>query len=182
MRNFENTFKHIIWKHFETYGRFLKTLLKHIIWKPLKPMGSFENILKHYLKTLWNTFWKHTIWKPLKPVGEFWKHFEIHYLKTLWNTLFENHWNLWGILKTLWNTIWKQFEIYQRFLKTLWNTFWKCSICTNPGWFSLERFKKEIKYRSEKLSSTVVLNCPLQVFENSKIILSLQIYNLYGNL
>ena len=137
MRTFEKTLKYIIWKHFETYeifekhfetyfeniqfenhwnlwgilktlwntllkhcethnlkiietyGKFLKTLLKHIIWKPLKPMGNFQNILKHYLKTLWNT-------------------------------LFENHWNLWGVLQ-LWtplkHIIWKHFENYGEFLK-----------------------------------------------------------------
>ena len=174
MRNFENTFEHIIWKHFETYGRFLKHILKthhlktietygefwkhfeihhlktiwnlwqifensfetyylktietvmrflktlkhinfentfkHVIWKTLKPMGGFENILKHYLKTI-------------ETCEEFWKYFETYNLKTIWN--------LWEIFEnTLKHIIWKHFETHNlktietfgRFLKTLWNT------------------------------------------------------------
>ena len=81
MGNFENTLKHLIWKHFETHH--LKTLwntlfentLKHIIWKPLKPMGDFwKHFETYYLKTLWNTHFE----KPLKHLGDFWKHFENH--------------------------------------------------------------------------------------------------------
>ena len=97
---FENTLKHIIWKHFETHH--LKTLwntlfentLKHIIWKPFKPMGDF-------LETLWNTSFENH-WKPM---GDFWKHFETYHLKTLWNTQFEKP------LKHL-GDFWKHFENY----------------------------------------------------------------------
>ena len=96
MRNFENTLKHIIWKHFETYVRFLKTLwntlfentLKHIIWKHFETYEEFwKHFETHNLKTLWN-LWE-IFENTLKHI--IWKHFETHYLKTVWNTLFENH-------------------------------------------------------------------------------------------
>ena len=73
MGKFESTLKHMIWKHFETYGE---------IWK------QFET---HNLKTI-ETYGE--IWKPLKTM-EIWKLFQTHN--------FENHWNLWGNLKTFWN-------------------------------------------------------------------------------
>ena len=148
MRNFENTLKHIIWKQFEIYERFLKTLWntfwKHTIWKPLKPMGeywkhfethnlktieTYDKFGKHFethnLKTLWNTFWKNTIWRPLKPMGNF------------ENTLKHIIWKPLKPMKTFENTlkhiIWKHFEThnlktietYGRFLKTLWNTLFE---------------------------------------------------------
>ena len=121
IRTFENTLKHIIWKQFETYERFLKTLWniiwKHTIWKPLKPMGNLKkkHFETHYLKTLWNTQFENH-WNNW---GIF-ENTETHYLETIWNTQFENHWNLWGILKTLWNTS------FENTLKHIWkNTIWK---------------------------------------------------------
>ena len=129
---FEDTLKHIIWKHFEThnmktietYGEFWKHFETHNL-KIIETYGRFLN-------TLWNTFWKHTIWKPLKPMGNFentlkhiiWKHFETYgrFLKTLWNIIWkhsETH-----NLKTIetYEEFWKHFETYN--LKTLWN-LWK---------------------------------------------------------
>ena len=140
--NFENTLKHIIWKHFEThnlktietFGRFLKTLwntlfgnnLKHTIWKPLKPMRNFENTLKHI------------IWKSLKPMRTsentlkhiIWKHFETHNLKTLWNTFWKN--TIWKPLKpmgnfenTLTHIIWKPLKPMRTSENTLKHIIWK---------------------------------------------------------
>ena len=81
LKTFWNT---SIWKHFETLWEIFENTLKHIIWKhtiwkPLKPMGDFWNTLKH---TIWKHFETHKM-KTIETYGEFWKHFETHHLKII---------------------------------------------------------------------------------------------------
>ena len=115
--------KHIIWKHFETYGELKKNTLKH----NLKIIETYEEFWKHFetynLKTILNLseIFENTLKHILKKYNL--KTFETYgrILKTLWNTLFENtlkH-TIWKSLKHL-GDFWKHFETH--YLETIWNT------------------------------------------------------------